>query len=56
MTFEDERFLDELVDKLCDRLDRIVVEFRDLRKEQAETTKQLAVIAENVLTASRPVM
>ena len=48
MTFEDERFLDELVDKCCDRLDRIVVEFRDLRKELAENTRQLAVIAENV--------
>ena len=48
MTFEDEKFLDALIDKLCDHLDRIAVEFRDLRKELAENTRQLAVIAENV--------
>ena len=61
MTFEDERFLDELIDKLCDHLGRIplelqaiVVQLSNLRKELAENTRQLAVIAENVLQLQGP--
>ena len=54
MTFEDERFLDELVDKLCDRLDRIVVALSDLRKEQSVNTSQIADLQKKLGSIAYP--
>ena len=46
MTLETMEFLAGLVDKLCEHLDRVTEEVTELRKESAESTRRLAMIAE----------
>ena len=46
MTTDDMGFLLGLIDKLCEHLDRTTEEMTELRKENAELTRQLARIGE----------